>query len=140
MKRTPYILLSILCMVTISCASSSDNQVIAGNAMESPTEQVASAEEDQRLNKPGAPQATKPEEMHGHTFNATGGMGTIERWRKNNPPLASPDLRHPTVSGQRQVATLLYHALMKEYASYRQRQQGKPLVAPDPAPLAVHPD
>jgi lysophospholipase L1-like esterase len=71
------------------------------------------------------------------TFHATGGMGTIERWRKNNPPLASPDLRHPTVSGQRHVATLLYHALMKEYASYRQRQQGKPLGAPDPAPLAT---
>lgn len=71
------------------------------------------------------------------TFVAAGGMGTVERWRKNSPPLASPDLRHPTVAGQRHVATLLYHALMREYAAYRQRQQGKPLAAPAPAPLAA---
>ena len=71
------------------------------------------------------------------TFTAAGGMGTIERWRKNKPPLASPDLRHPTVSGQRHVATLLYHALMKEYAAYRQRQQGKPLEEPEPVPLVT---
>ena len=61
------------------------------------------------------------------TFTATGGMGTVERWRKAKPPLASPDLRHPTVAGQRHIADLLYAALMKAYASYRERREGEPL-------------
>ena len=43
------------------------------------------------------------------------------------PPLASPDLRHPTVAGQRHIAAELYRALMSAYAAYRQRQEGKPL-------------
>ncbi|HWO10133.1 MAG TPA: hypothetical protein VNN80_11655, partial [Polyangiaceae bacterium] len=61
------------------------------------------------------------------TFAAMGGPGTIERWRKASPPLASPDLRHPTVAGQRHIAAELYRALMSAYAAYRQRQEGKPL-------------
>jgi lysophospholipase L1-like esterase len=61
------------------------------------------------------------------TFDAMGGSGTVERWRKAKPPLASPDLRHPTIAGQRHIATELYHALMHAYASYRQRQEGQPL-------------
>jgi lysophospholipase L1-like esterase len=61
------------------------------------------------------------------TFDAMGGAGTVERWRKAKPPLASPDLRHPTVAGQRHIATELYHSLMHAYASYRQRQAGQPL-------------
>jgi lysophospholipase L1-like esterase len=68
------------------------------------------------------------------TFVAAGGLGTVERWRKAKPPLASPDLRHPTVAGQRHIAGMLYHAMMKEYASYREKQQGKPLVWAEPAP------
>jgi lysophospholipase L1-like esterase len=61
------------------------------------------------------------------TFDAMGGLGTIDRWRKAKPPLASPDLRHPTVAGQRHIATALYHALMKAYASYRKQHEGRPL-------------
>jgi len=61
------------------------------------------------------------------TFGAMGGMGTIERWRKAKPPMASPDLRHPTVAGQRHIAQAVYHALMHAYAGYRKRQEGKPL-------------
>ena len=61
------------------------------------------------------------------TFEAMGGLGTIERWRKASPPLASPDLRHPTVSGQRHVAHELYRALMHAYAAYRKRVEGTPL-------------
>jgi hypothetical protein len=60
-----------------------------------------------------------------------GGSGTVERWRKTKPPLASPDLRHPTVAGQRHIANSFYRALMNAYASYRRRQQGQPLpIAP----------
>ena len=63
------------------------------------------------------------------TFDAMGGLGTIERWRNASPPLASPDLRHPTVAGQRHIATDLYHALMNAYATYRKRNEGQPLPA-----------
>jgi hypothetical protein len=74
MKRTLIFALSLLCIAAMSCASTDDvdNKVVIGNAMESPTEQVATAEDDFRLDKPGLPQATQPEEMHGHTLNATG--------------------------------------------------------------------
>ena len=65
------------------------------------------------------------------TFDANGGPGTIERWRKAKPPLASPDLRHPTVTGQRHIATLLYYALMKAYGEYRGRMEGKALFTPE---------
>ena len=61
------------------------------------------------------------------TFAAMGGPGTIERWRKASPPLASPDLRHPTVAGQRHIAHELYRALMHAYATYRKRVEGTPL-------------
>jgi lysophospholipase L1-like esterase len=61
------------------------------------------------------------------TFEAMGGPGTVERWRKAKPPLASPDLRHPTVSGQRHIAHAMYRALMHAYANYRKRQEGQPL-------------
>jgi lysophospholipase L1-like esterase len=68
------------------------------------------------------------------TFAAMGGPGTIERWRKANPPLAAPDLRHPTLTGQRQIGHALYHALMHAYAGYRRRHEGRPLPA---APIAA---
>lgn len=61
------------------------------------------------------------------TFAAMGGLGAIERGRKAKPPLAAPDLRHPTLAGQRRIGTLLYGAMMKGYASYRRRQVGQPL-------------
>jgi lysophospholipase L1-like esterase len=71
------------------------------------------------------------------TFDAMGGLGTIDRWRKAKPPLASPDLRHPTVAGQRHIATALYHALMKAYASYRREHEGQRLPVELVAPLPV---
>jgi lysophospholipase L1-like esterase len=61
------------------------------------------------------------------TFGIMGGLGTVERWRKAKPPMASPDLRHPTVAGQRHIALSLYRALMKAYASYRKENEGRPL-------------
>jgi lysophospholipase L1-like esterase len=61
------------------------------------------------------------------TFAAMGGVGAIERGRRAKPPLAAPDLRHPTMAGQRRIAQLLYAAMMKGYASYRRRQVGQPL-------------
>jgi lysophospholipase L1-like esterase len=73
------------------------------------------------------------------TFGVMGGPGTVERWRKSKPPLASPDLRHPTVSGQRHIAVSLYHALMKAYASYRREHEGQPLPSEPTAALTPLP-
>ncbi len=67
------------------------------------------------------------------TYRAMGGLGSVERWRRMKPPLTAPDLRHPTLAGQRHIGTLLYYALMKGYSSYRQRQVGQPLPLPLPA-------
>jgi lysophospholipase L1-like esterase len=61
------------------------------------------------------------------TYHAMGGAGTVERWRKANPPLAAPDLRHPTLTGQRYIANAFYQALMQAYASYRRHHEGQPL-------------
>jgi lysophospholipase L1-like esterase len=63
------------------------------------------------------------------TYTAMGGAGTVERWRKADPPLAAPDLRHPTLLGQRHIGDAFYHALMNAYASYRRRHEGQSLPA-----------
>jgi lysophospholipase L1-like esterase len=65
------------------------------------------------------------------TYKAMGGAGAVERGRKNKPPLSSPDLRHPTVAGQRRIATLFYGALMHGYARFRRAHAGQPLPALD---------
>ncbi len=61
------------------------------------------------------------------TFQAMGGMNSIARWLRARPQLAAPDLAHPTLAGQGVIATLLYRALMHEYATYRRKNAGAPL-------------
>jgi lysophospholipase L1-like esterase len=61
------------------------------------------------------------------TFHAMGGMNSIARWLKARPQLAAPDFSHPTLAGQGVIATLLYRALMHEYAAYRRQNVGAPL-------------
>lgn len=61
------------------------------------------------------------------TFAAMGGDGSFERWHNAKPRLASKDLHHPTLAGQRKLATLLYQALMKGYVEYRERKAGMAL-------------
>jgi lysophospholipase L1-like esterase len=61
------------------------------------------------------------------TFEAMGGPNSIARWLRARPQLAAPDYSHPTHAGQGVIATLLYRALMHEYAAYRQRNVGEPL-------------
>lgn len=56
MKRTTLIAVTILCMALVSCASTGTD----------PVDRNASN------HQPGNPQATEPEEMHGHSMNATG--------------------------------------------------------------------
>jgi hypothetical protein len=61
------------------------------------------------------------------TFHAMGGMNSIARWLKARPQLAAPDFSHPTLAGQGVIATLLYRALMHEYAAYRRKNVGAAL-------------
>jgi lysophospholipase L1-like esterase len=71
------------------------------------------------------------------TFSVMGGDGAISRWRKANPPLAAPDLRHPTIVGQRFIGDSVYRALMHAYASYRKRHEGEPLPFAPVAPVSI---
>lgn len=61
------------------------------------------------------------------TYLAMGGKNSIGRWYRARPQLGAGDFSHPTAAGQRVIANLVYRALMKEYASFRQRNSGKPL-------------
>jgi lysophospholipase L1-like esterase len=50
-----------------------------------------------------------------NTFEAMGGNGTIARWVKANPQLASWDLTHPTPAGAEVIGDLFYAALTAGY-------------------------
>lgn len=63
------------------------------------------------------------------TFSAMGGVNSIARWLRARPQLAAPDFSHPTLAGQGVIATLLYRALMHEYAAFRRKNVGAPLPA-----------
>jgi lysophospholipase L1-like esterase len=69
-----------------------------------------------------------------NTYEAMGGLNSIERWYRAKPRLAAADFIHPTAAGQGVIATLAYRALMKGYADFRKRQEGRPLPALDIAP------
>ncbi|HKO93277.1 MAG TPA: GDSL-type esterase/lipase family protein [Polyangiaceae bacterium] len=77
------------------------------------------------------------------TFQAMGGENSIARWHQARPQLAAPDFSHPTPAGQAVIATLLYRAMMKRYAEFRERMTGEPLPVPqsykelEPAPAAA---
>jgi lysophospholipase L1-like esterase len=77
------------------------------------------------------------------TFRAMGGENSIGRWFQARPQLAAPDFSHPTAAGQAVIATLMYRAMMKRYAEFRERMTGEPLPVPqaynelEPAPAAA---
>lgn len=73
------------------------------------------------------------------TFNAMGGMHSIARWLRARPQLAAPDLSHPTRAGQGVIATLIYRALMLEYAAFRREHEGAPLPVLDAQGSAAAP-
>ena len=72
-----------------------------------------------------------------------GGENSIGRWYQARPQLAAPDFSHPTAAGQAVIATLMYRAMMKRYAEFRERVTGEPLPVPqaynelEPAPAAA---
>ncbi len=52
------------------------------------------------------------------TYRATGGEGTVARWREARPPLLIADLGHLTDAGSEVVGTLLLKALLKGYVDH----------------------
>ncbi len=63
-----------------------------------------------------------------NTYEAMGGTGSMGRWTKTKPRLASGDLTHPSPAGGQLVGELLFGALMTGYQA-----------APKPAVAATRP-
>lgn len=55
------------------------------------------------------------------SYKAMGGRGSIRRWRKRRPPLASADLKHLNAQGRDRMADFIYDALITGYVDYRKR-------------------
>jgi hypothetical protein len=56
------------------------------------------------------------------TYAAMGGEGSIARWRKARPRLATSDLRHATPEGYELTGNLYYKALLKAFAAHLQQK------------------
>jgi len=51
-------------------------------------------------------------------YQAMGGKGSIGRWNKSRPPLATSDFRHATPRGYEVIGNMYYKALLKGFAEY----------------------
>jgi lysophospholipase L1-like esterase len=56
-----------------------------------------------------------------NTFEAMGGTGSMPRWVKATPQLASWDLTHPTPAGAEAIGDLFFKALTTGYEAYASR-------------------
>ncbi len=72
-----------------------------------------------------------------NTYRAMGGEGSMARWYRMKPKLASGDLTHPTRRGADRIGQMLYLALMDGYQRHRAAQAPKP---PPPAAPAELPE
>jgi len=52
------------------------------------------------------------------TFTAMGGEGSMARWRKSRPRLATSDLRHATPEGYEVIGNLYYKAMLEAFATH----------------------
>jgi len=57
-----------------------------------------------------------------NTYEAMGGKGTIARWVKADPQLASWDLTHPTPAGAEVIGNLFFTALTTGYDAFESRK------------------
>ncbi len=55
-------------------------------------------------------------------YEAMGGNGSMLKWAKNRPSLASPDYIHYTQKGAVKISEIFYSSLMKEYQMYKLRK------------------
>lgn len=69
------------------------------------------------------------------TWRAMGGEGSMARWYRMKPKLASGDLTHPTRRGADRIGQMLYLALMDGYRRHRAASE-----PPKPAPPTPSPD
>lgn len=69
-----------------------------------------------------------------NTYRAMGGEGSMARWYRMKPKLASGDLTHPTRRGADRIGQMLYLALMDGYARYTAS-----LEPPPPQPMVARP-
>ncbi|MGB1016524.1 MAG: GDSL-type esterase/lipase family protein, partial [Nannocystaceae bacterium] len=60
------------------------------------------------------------------SYEAMGGEGSIRRWRKLRPSLASADLKHLNARGRKRMAGYIYEGLLHGYATYRRRVNDSP--------------
>jgi lysophospholipase L1-like esterase len=64
-----------------------------------------------------------------NAYEAMGGAGSIARWVRAEPQLASWDLTHPTPAGAEHIATLFYKAVMAGFQAYVARHPDPPAAA-----------
>lgn len=57
------------------------------------------------------------------TYSAMGGKGSMLRWYRKRPRLATSDFRHATEAGYEVIGTIFYKAILKGYADYLERKQ-----------------
>jgi len=68
------------------------------------------------------------------TFAAMGGEGTMARWYDDKPRLVTGDFTHPTITGARQLGTMLVNSLLKGFDEYKKNPGNSPCVAPTAPP------
>lgn len=56
------------------------------------------------------------------TFHAMGGEGSMARWYRSNPPLASGDFRHATPEGYEVIGNMIYKAILESFARWLETQ------------------
>jgi len=71
------------------------------------------------------------------SFSAMGGPGSMLRWYKSTPRLASGDLVHATPRGYRVIAGFYYNALLRAYSDWRQEHPGRPAPVARAEPVLV---
>lgn len=56
------------------------------------------------------------------TYSAMGGRGSMLRWYRKRPRLATSDFRHATEAGYEVIGNIFYKAMLKGYADYLERK------------------
>lgn len=69
-----------------------------------------------------------------NAFEAMGGSGSIARWVRAEPQLASWDLTHPTPAGAEKIASLFYKSVMAGFQAYVAGRPASAARTPTPSP------
>ena len=55
------------------------------------------------------------------TYTAMGGGGSLKKWKRMDPPLAAPDLKHLTHRGRVKLGRWIYEAVIAGYVEHRRK-------------------